>query len=96
MAEYDKNVAAVVMMWFDEIRVLDFAKEIESEFEGFWTPVCSFQPYIPAGDESATTEYVSTQQAALNPIGFAPAESYVPSSLLLNASNVRSQDLFRV
>lgn len=74
-AEYPRRLAPVVAMWLNEVKVLDYAKEIDASFEGKWVRIPTSHPVEDNRDHAA--EHISSRDVALSPSVFMPAEPYV-------------------
>lgn len=85
-AEYPKRIKPLVAMWLNEVRIFDYATEIEMGFEGMWmrAPTSSRSPPDIAQDGAA--ERIALRDVALSPTEFIPAELCVDVFIIVEHS----------
>lgn len=72
---YPVYVAPIVDLWFNELRLFDFAEEIEKDFDASWIRIPAFSWDLPLHVGSRTTEVATSGEIALSPSEFTLSES---------------------
>lgn len=71
MAEYPVQIAPLIAGWFNELRIFDYAKAIETNFRDTWTRARN----TLESEDSSVAQVVSSRDLATNPSEFEPCDT---------------------